>query len=194
MIRRSALDAVGGWDPSYRYCPDYEFWVRMGLHGRFVHVRERLAALRQHGGSLSGHRNVRMAEERVRVVRELYERDDLPSALLEVRDEAFRTAFIEAGILSGGIPNLVEERFVVADRLAPEILPQGRDLQAELLNYEMEMQKAQEALRDAHEEMRRLHGEIASRDAQIDAATRESPSQRERRLPGSLRLGRRRAG
>ncbi len=68
-IRRSALDAVGGFDESLRACEDYELWIRLLANGyRAAHVSGRLAVQRDRRGSMSADvgsmfRNVRRACE-----------------------------------------------------------------------------------------------------------------------------------
>ena len=53
FFRREVFAAVGGWNPAYRQVPDYDFWLRMGLHGEFVHIPEVLASFRVHPESAS---------------------------------------------------------------------------------------------------------------------------------------------
>lgn len=50
FLRRRIVDALGPLDLSLRYCMDYEYWFRLGLHGaHFAYVPELLAATRLHG-------------------------------------------------------------------------------------------------------------------------------------------------
>jgi glycosyltransferase involved in cell wall biosynthesis len=168
LVRRSAIDEVGGWNPEYRYCPDLEFWIRLGLVGKFVHVRRALTGLRRHEGALSSHRNLRMADERIMLVRRLYARDDLPQEVLEIRDEAFRAAFVQAGMVVAGPPTYADERFVVGDRLGHVTLPNSSyDPAVALVQKELELKRALEALEEAHESLRWLHREVALRDAEL---------------------------
>lgn len=51
FFRRSAYLQSGPWNPNYRQMPDYDFWLRLGLHGRFWHLRQVLAGFRVHEGS-----------------------------------------------------------------------------------------------------------------------------------------------
>ncbi len=51
FFRRVAYEKAGPWNPTYRQMPDYDFWLRMGLHGAFLRVPQRLAAFRVHEGS-----------------------------------------------------------------------------------------------------------------------------------------------
>jgi len=53
FFRRSAYEQTGPWNPSYRQMPDYDFWLRLGLLGDFVHIEQCLAGFRVHDGSQS---------------------------------------------------------------------------------------------------------------------------------------------
>jgi glycosyltransferase involved in cell wall biosynthesis len=48
FMRTDAARAVGGVDLAYRYVPDYELWIRMGLRYPVKHVSEYWAAYRRH--------------------------------------------------------------------------------------------------------------------------------------------------
>ncbi len=48
---RSAYLRAGPWNPDYRQMPDYDFWLRLGLQGRFLHLPQVLAGFRVHEGS-----------------------------------------------------------------------------------------------------------------------------------------------
>jgi len=60
LVRRSPVEALGGFDVSFRNCSDWEFWLRLARAGaRFGAVRERLAYYRLRPTSMSiGKRNV----------------------------------------------------------------------------------------------------------------------------------------
>ncbi len=51
FFRRSAYLQSGPWNPDYRQMPDYDFWLRLGLQGRFLHLPYVLAGFRVHEGS-----------------------------------------------------------------------------------------------------------------------------------------------
>ena len=38
FIRKRAIEFVGPRNPSYRYSADFEFWLRLALHGRFARI------------------------------------------------------------------------------------------------------------------------------------------------------------
>lgn len=48
---RSAYLQSGPWNPVYRQMPDYDFWLRLGLYGRFLHLPLVLAGFRVHEDS-----------------------------------------------------------------------------------------------------------------------------------------------
>ena len=48
---RSAYLQSGPWNPCYQQMPDYDFWLRLGLRGTFVHLPQVLAGFRVHEGS-----------------------------------------------------------------------------------------------------------------------------------------------
>lgn len=51
FFRRSAYLQSGPWNPRYRQMPDYDFWLRLGLHGRLIHLPQVLAGFRIHEDS-----------------------------------------------------------------------------------------------------------------------------------------------
>jgi glycosyltransferase involved in cell wall biosynthesis len=51
LFRRAAYLQAGPWNPSYRQMPDYDFWLRLGLYGKFIHLPLVLAGFRVHDGS-----------------------------------------------------------------------------------------------------------------------------------------------
>jgi GT2 family glycosyltransferase len=118
LMRRRCYERIGGWDERYRYCPDFEWWIR-ARDARFVAVGEPLGAWRAHEGSIStGGLDIGYVHELLRVLDELYAADDVPAELLEVKDDAYSSAHSLGAIVLqrgavGGDP-----RFAIEDRLA----------------------------------------------------------------------------
>jgi GT2 family glycosyltransferase len=56
LIRRACLEAVGPLDedPALFVAEDYELWLRLAARFPFVYVPGNVAAIRRHGGSISG--------------------------------------------------------------------------------------------------------------------------------------------
>ena len=95
LFRRNAYSKAGEWDPRLRHSPDYEYWLRLGLHGRFVHLRENLAAFRVHEGSQSfAPTTVERSEEAVRIIEKYYRLPGLPAEVIGAKAEAFASANI----------------------------------------------------------------------------------------------------
>jgi glycosyltransferase involved in cell wall biosynthesis len=93
FFRRSAYAKAGEWDPVLRHSPDYEYWLRLGLHGRFIHVRANLAAFRVHEGSQSfAQTTAERAEEAIRIIDKYYRLPDLPAEIVTAKNQSFASA------------------------------------------------------------------------------------------------------
>jgi len=166
LFRRKLLDAVGPWDPAFRYCPDFDWLLRAGLVARFRRVPQVRARWRHHSGSITaGQRSEAMARDLVALAEKFYGRDDLPREILEVRAEGYRNALITAGLLVADDPG-PDTRFQVRDQIdlrhnEPAIRkPESKSPQATIFWLHQEV-----ALRD--KEVERLHREVAIRDEEV---------------------------
>lgn len=98
FFRRSVLEAIGGRNPDYQLIGDHDFWYRAGLLGPFLRVKGPLATFRVHPGSATmNQRGRRMAEEHLRMMEKLLKRQDIPEALVRLKDEALSSAYFVAG-------------------------------------------------------------------------------------------------
>jgi glycosyltransferase involved in cell wall biosynthesis len=99
LMRRRVVALEKGRDPVYRYVGDFEFWLRVGLHGPFARIPRTLATFRVHTDSASqASLGRRMASEHLEMMRRYYSRADLPREILAVRRAAFASAhFVAAG-------------------------------------------------------------------------------------------------
>jgi len=87
FIRRQAFELAGVRDPQFKYVGDFEFWLRLGLYGKFARIPKTLATFRVHPTSASvSHTGIEMADEHVRLIQKLYSRSDLPLEVHEVRN------------------------------------------------------------------------------------------------------------
>lgn len=102
LMRAKAVRLTGGRDPQCHFVGDFDFWLRLGLHGRMAHIPQTLARLRIHpgSGSVYGKGKV-MAEEHPRITKKLYSLPDLPQPVLDVRNEAFAWAYVIGAAVSG---------------------------------------------------------------------------------------------
>ena len=95
FFRRSAFEAVGPWDDTLRIMLDYDYWLRLGLRGRFVRIPQVLARYRLHSGQETfSQMDATKAAEPVRIVSRLYETHALPPELAKVKDEALSNAHL----------------------------------------------------------------------------------------------------
>lgn len=122
---RSAYEKAGEWDPKLRHSPDYEYWLRLGLHGSFSHVNANLAAFRVHEGSQSfALTTIERAEEALRIMDKYYQLPNLPTDILAARDVAFANANVVVAQLHLRSSRYKEAalRIKHAFRLAPKTL------------------------------------------------------------------------
>ena len=129
LFRRGALEAAGGWDGAYRLVPDYEFYLRLSLQGRFVRVPAMLASLRVHAASQSFARADRQAsDEQVRALRAYFRDQPVPPPIAAARAEALANAHVVAAAshLRSGRQATAAARLLTAVRLHPGVLLRGR--------------------------------------------------------------------
>jgi glycosyltransferase involved in cell wall biosynthesis len=95
FFRRSAWQATGPWDASFRIMLDYDYWLRLGLQGPFKRIPRVLAHYRMHPGqeTFSG-MDERKAAEPVRVIRRLFEEHALPAGLVAEKARALGNAHL----------------------------------------------------------------------------------------------------
>ena len=97
FFRRSIYEKAGEWSPEFRQHPDYEYWLRLGLHGQFVHLKECLGGFRVHEESQS-FRSVSAyrGDEPVRIIRSYLERADVPQRITSKSSIALSNASLMA--------------------------------------------------------------------------------------------------
>jgi hypothetical protein len=95
FFRRSAFDKAGTWNPRFRQMLDYEYWLRLGMHGRFVRIPEVLAAYRVHPGSQSfaASHQIRPREP-ITIVESYFANPALPAGIRAAERQALGTAHL----------------------------------------------------------------------------------------------------
>jgi GT2 family glycosyltransferase len=94
---RSAFEKVGPWDESLTRILDYEYWLRLGLYGRFVRVPRVLVSFRMHENSVSFREGDELgSQEYIRVLTDYFDLRALPPEVVAAKDEAFSNAYILA--------------------------------------------------------------------------------------------------
>jgi hypothetical protein len=122
FFTRAAFEKAGLWDKDLRTALDYDYWLRLGLHGPFVRIPEVLAHYRMHPGQESfSSMNEGMSGEPVRIVSRLYDNPALPRGLLPFKAEALSNAHVLAARLHlrGGRFRLGMRSLREAFRLSP---------------------------------------------------------------------------
>ena len=99
VFRTDIAKKINGWDPSYRFVPDYDFWLRLSDFGSFKHVPYVQATWRTHESSISiSSRSKAMADERIRVIKNYLERN--PQTPKTLRNMALAHSRYRAAVLS----------------------------------------------------------------------------------------------
>jgi glycosyltransferase involved in cell wall biosynthesis len=107
LFRRAAFEKAGLWDPNFHQMLDYEYWLRLGRVGKFVHVPRVLAAYRVHPGSqtFAATHQIR-PEEPVRIIEHYFSSDNLPEDIRLHRNTAFSNAYLRSAQLHFRIGNI----------------------------------------------------------------------------------------
>jgi glycosyltransferase involved in cell wall biosynthesis len=105
VFRRETALAIGGRRPSLKFTSDFDFWLRLSLHGEFIRIPGYLAYWREHELSTSvALRGVAMASERITVMEEFLDEnaqlpDDLKRmAISSAYYQAARLVYFDRGI------------------------------------------------------------------------------------------------
>ena len=106
FFRRSAFERAGCWDPGYQQMLDYEYWLRLGLCGRFVRIPEVLAAYRVHPGSqtFAASSEIRPGEP-VTIIERYFDRADIPADVRPFRKQALGNAHLRSAHLNIRVGN-----------------------------------------------------------------------------------------
>ncbi len=123
FIRRNVIELAGGRDPEFKYVADFEFWLRLGLYGKFARIPKTLATFRVHPDSASVSAKGRaMADEHIQLVRRFYTNPDIPKEVIKVRAQAFAWAYWVAGVSAGSLYRLAIKYYIAALLFYPPII------------------------------------------------------------------------
>lgn len=102
MMRRSALDRVGGYNEACQRKQDYELWLRLARGGGVVALAQHLVQYRVHGGQSSRRPPARAAVRAVFRARRRLARDlGLPASLMVATGYQARWVLAQATLYSG---------------------------------------------------------------------------------------------
>jgi glycosyltransferase involved in cell wall biosynthesis len=97
FFRREAYLAAGPWNKELNLTLDYEYWLRLGLQGRFLKIPETLAGFRVHEESQTfAVASEAKSEEYARIISDYYRRRDVPADVRAAKNEALSNAYIFA--------------------------------------------------------------------------------------------------
>lgn len=100
FFTKQAFLAAGVWNSSFRQMPDYDYWLRLGLQGRFVHVPQLLASFRVHEASQTfAVADEFKASEPVRIITGFIDAHRLPPELVGLEGVALSSAWITSAQL-----------------------------------------------------------------------------------------------
>jgi glycosyltransferase involved in cell wall biosynthesis len=98
IFRTEIALSVGGRNSKYRFVSDYEFWLKLSQHGRFVRIPKYLAQWRSHQDSTSiKNKGYLMAKERISLMENFTDEYRLNR---EITKSALAHAYYHAAILS----------------------------------------------------------------------------------------------
>jgi len=102
FIRRGTIEKFGTRDLQFKYVGDLEYWLRLALHGKLVHIPEALATHRTHPEAAStAERGARMADELVRMMHKIYSQYQVPLEIKRIRNHALSQAHYAAVFCCG---------------------------------------------------------------------------------------------
>jgi glycosyltransferase involved in cell wall biosynthesis len=98
LVRRSVLDLAGPYDESLPYNEDWDLWIRVARHARFLFLDEVLARFRYHADNLTRRHALEAALERVRVLDKAFGLPDLPVELRALRPRCYSNLHQETAL------------------------------------------------------------------------------------------------
>jgi glycosyltransferase involved in cell wall biosynthesis len=119
FFRRSCYEKAGEWNSELRHHPDYEYWLRLGLHGEFVHLKECLGGFRVHEESQSFRSvSVYRGDEPIRIIKSYLDRVDVPQSISSQSEIALSNASFMAAQthLRSGLYAIAMQRIYEAAR------------------------------------------------------------------------------
>jgi hypothetical protein len=181
LFRRSLLDRVGGWNPDNSRCPDFEWYLR-ARDARFCLVPEVLATWRAHDGSASLTPDLKMLDERIRILDEIFDDPEVAPEVEAVRAEAYAAALVSGAMaLEGPDLGAPGRRFAVFDRIGSRISSLAAAVeeaglmatQAGLRSAEQQVAAQQEIIEQLRQTVGVLEDATHHRDARIVDLERE---------------------
>lgn len=122
LIRRSALESIGGFGEEIPTLEDWELWIRLALGGyKFYYLPNLLAYYRWYAGSKSKNYEKRKIE-RLKILDRFWARDNIPDEIQLLKSQSYVSAQIDFCVSQfghGNVPAALEE-LEQAVRIDPE--------------------------------------------------------------------------
>jgi glycosyltransferase involved in cell wall biosynthesis len=119
LFRRQALQGEPPRDPRFRYSGDFQQWLRMGLHRPFARIPDVLATWRFHAaGTSQDSMHAGLAADKVAIIRDLFRRDDVPTAVRALEGQALSAAHFAAALLAVNNPAIPARGHMLRSLLA----------------------------------------------------------------------------
>jgi glycosyltransferase involved in cell wall biosynthesis len=124
LFRRSHLAGEPARIPERRSSADFDFWLRLALRGKVCRLPATLATWRQHTlGTSSSGCNLKMAEDKVEVIRAFFSRSDLSPEIRTLERQALSAAYHNAGMLGLRGTDIPAFRYFIKSLLTKPIWP-----------------------------------------------------------------------
>lgn len=95
FMTRQAFEQAGLWNSAYRQMPDYDYWLRLGMYGRFLRIPKVLAGFRVHEDSQTyASASEAKADEPVSIISGFISQQALPPILRGLKQEALANAYL----------------------------------------------------------------------------------------------------
>src|SRR5262245_31799912 len=111
LIRRAAFQYEPSRTLKYKYVTDFEYWLRLGLHGPFKRLPFSLATHRHHATSAGVAQAKGLSSELISVMDDFLSRPGLPPKVQELYAEALSAANWDACIRCQQFPDLSRQYF-----------------------------------------------------------------------------------
>ena len=95
MMRRRVIDLEQGRDSAFRYISDFEFWLRVGLHGDFKRIPHTIATWRTHSETTT--HAFKATDEHFRLLDKIFQRDDLQGVKWQYKRHSYASAHYVTG-------------------------------------------------------------------------------------------------
>lgn len=100
IFRSMLIKDIGYRDTSYKWLGDAEYWLRVGLAGKMAHVPIELACWRKHEDQLTNQKSRVRALEHIRVMRDMFDKPDLPDYIRCIENEAICWSYFTAAVVT----------------------------------------------------------------------------------------------